>query len=103
MAQAGESYTTAARHVDADIQPATVRIGPAADNDIVVTDLRAARHHAELRTDADGRRTLVDLGGHSGTDVNGEPIVEADLKSGDIVRIAGVLFRFADGTLTETG
>lgn len=109
MAQTGENVTTAARHIDAqqaesNVQPTTVRIGRAPDNNIIVTCLQAARHHAELRIEPDGYSTLVDLDSRSGTYVNGKPMFspkQVHLNPGDLVGIGSMTFRFTDGTLTK--
>src|SRR5438105_2763759 len=52
----------------------TVRIGRARDNDLVVDDVLASRHHAELRRRPDGSLELVDLGSHNGTYLDGVPV-----------------------------
>jgi pSer/pThr/pTyr-binding forkhead associated (FHA) protein len=44
-----------------------LRIGRAADNDVVVPDLLLSRHHAELCRLDDGRYRIADLGSHNGT------------------------------------
>lgn len=48
-----------------------VTIGRADDNHIVLNDLQASRHHAELSRGADGTWEVVDLGSHNGTFLNG--------------------------------
>lgn len=65
----------------------TVRIGRAADNDLVVDDLVVSRRHAELRVLPDGRYEIVDLGSHNGTYLNGQPVARAPLSPGDIVGV----------------
>lgn len=45
---------------------ATLRIGRALDNDLVLEDPHSAAHHAELQMDADGRVSLRDLGTQNG-------------------------------------
>ncbi|MFD5711138.1 FHA domain-containing protein [Streptomyces pharetrae] len=65
----------------------TVRIGRAADNDLVVDDLVVSRHHAELRIHADGSYEIADLGSHNGTYLNGEPVDSADIGPGDIIGV----------------
>lgn len=77
-----------------------VRIGRAPDNDIVVDDLLASAHHAELRSvpgaaepGSDGGVEIVDLGSHGGTFVNGRQVRHAPLEPFDIVSIGRSLFR----------
>jgi ABC transport system ATP-binding/permease protein len=78
-----------------------VRIGRSTDNDIVVNDLQASRHHAELRGDSTRGWEIVDLSSHNGTFVNGQRINSAPLADGDIVTIGRQLFRLAGGALEE--
>ena len=65
--------------------PATVRslreekvmsIGRGPGNDVVLTDLRVSRRHAELRI-ADGGYEIVDVGSRGGTYVNGQRVERA--------------------------
>ncbi|MER5258853.1 FHA domain-containing protein [Streptomyces sp. NPDC002855] len=65
----------------------TVRIGRAADNDLVIDDLVVSRRHAELRVLADGAYEIVDLGSHNGTYLNGQPVTRAPVLPGDIVGV----------------
>uniref|UniRef100_UPI0006EB97DB ABC transporter ATP-binding protein/permease n=1 Tax=Streptomyces prasinus TaxID=67345 RepID=UPI0006EB97DB len=65
----------------------TVRIGRAADNDLVIDDLVVSRRHAELRALPDGTYEVADLGSHNGTYLNGGPVTSAPVRPGDIVGI----------------
>ncbi|MFC5954480.1 FHA domain-containing protein [Streptomyces pratens] len=65
----------------------TVRIGRAADNDLVIDDLVVSRRHAELRKLPDGTYEIADLGSHNGTYLNGRPVTSAPVGPGDIVGI----------------
>jgi ABC-type multidrug transport system ATPase subunit len=79
-----------------------VRIGRALDNDIVVDDLLASRHHAELRTAHDGAYELVDLGSHNGTYVDGRRVAgRTRLRDGALVAVGHTLLRLQHGTLEE--
>ena len=78
-----------------------MRIGRAADNDLVLSDLTTSGHHAELRKTGDGKYQIVDLGSHNGTFVNGQPVTSATLTEKDIVSIGPATFRLVDGTLRE--
>ncbi|MFX0576408.1 FHA domain-containing protein [Nocardia nepalensis] len=79
----------------------TLRIGRAADNDIVVNDLMLSRHHAELRMIGDGRYRIVDLDSHNGTCVNGHRIDAADLSESDLIGMGHTTFRLVGDELRE--
>ena len=80
---------------------AVVRIGREHDNTIVIDDLLASRHHAELRHIDGGHTEIVDLGSHNGTFVNGRRVNRHVLGAGDIVSIGRRYFRFRDDALEE--
>ena len=75
------------RHVNL-LQP-VVSIGRALDNDVIIEDPHVSRHHAQLRRRY-GRYVLYDLDSSSGTQINGYPIEECVLHSGDIISLAHV-------------
>lgn len=75
------------RHVN--LLQATVSIGRALDNDVIIEDPRVSRHHAQLRRRY-GRYVLYDLGSSSGTQINGYPVEECVLHAGDVLSFAGV-------------
>ena len=79
----------------------TVRIGRAADNDVVVDDLIVSRHHAELRAHPDGGHEIVDLESHNGTYLNGRAVTRALLGPRDVVGIGHFAFCLVDGRLQE--
>ncbi|MGW7053184.1 FHA domain-containing protein [Streptomyces sp. NPDC054887] len=79
----------------------TVRIGRAADNDLVVDDLIVSRRHAELRARPDGTYEIADLGSHNGTYLNGQPVSVAQVSPGDIVGIGHSAFCLVGDTLQE--
>jgi pSer/pThr/pTyr-binding forkhead associated (FHA) protein len=69
-------------------------IGREADNDIMLDDVSASRHHVEIRWDH-GHAQIKDLGSMNGTFVNQQvargPV---PLKSGDIIKLGVRQFRF---------
>ena len=79
-----------------------IRIGRALDNDIVVDDLLASRHHAELRVGSDGGLEIVDLTSHNGTFVDGRRVSgRARLSEGSLVAVGHTLLKLRHGTLEE--
>ncbi|MEV5433308.1 FHA domain-containing protein [Streptomyces sp. NPDC052701] len=79
----------------------TVRIGRAADNDLVVDDLVVSRRHAELSALPDGTYEIVDLGSHNGTYLNGSPVERAPVGPGDIIGIGHSEFCLVGDELQE--
>ncbi|MDT9699065.1 FHA domain-containing protein [Streptomyces sp. P17] len=79
----------------------TVRIGRAADNDLVLDDLVVSRHHAELRALPDGGHEIADLGSHNGTFLNGGPITAAPVLPGDVIGIGHSAFCLVGDELQE--
>ncbi|BBY43860.1 ABC transporter ATP-binding protein [Mycolicibacterium celeriflavum] len=88
----------------ADNIPGAVKIGRATDNDIVVPDVLASRHHATLVPTAAGTQ-IQDNRSINGTFVNGARVESAVLRDGDTVTIGNIDLVFSGGTLvrrTET-
>ncbi|KAA8967405.1 MAG: ATP-binding cassette domain-containing protein [Mycobacterium sp.] len=80
-------------------QPAgSATIGRATDNDIVIGDVLASRHHAFLVPTPLGTE-IRDAHSSNGTFVNGVRIGSAVLSEGDVVTIGNVDLVFSDGTL----
>jgi len=81
---------------------ATCMIGRAPDNQVVLDDPRASRHHAHIRPDDDGSFTLIDgifVNGQikrsaNKVFINGEQQFEHQLKDGDRVTIGASTLRF---------
>jgi ABC transport system ATP-binding/permease protein len=80
--------------------PGSTTIGRATDNDIVVPDVLASRHHATLVPTPEGVE-IQDAGSINGTFVNGSRVKEALLHDGDVVTIGNVDLVFAGGTLVK--
>lgn len=84
--------------------PGSLTIGRAGDNDIVIPDVLASRHHATL-IPTPGGIEIADNRSINGTFVNGNRVDTALLNDGDVVTIGNVDLVFAGGTLvrrTET-
>jgi ABC transport system ATP-binding/permease protein len=80
--------------------PGSTTIGRATDNDIVIPDVLASRHHASLVPTPQGVE-IQDAGSINGTFVNGSRVKEALLHDGDVVTIGNVDLVFAGGTLVK--
>jgi ABC-type multidrug transport system ATPase subunit len=78
---------------------AAVRIGRAEDNDVVVADLQASRHHAELRSVGPDSWEIVDQNSHNGTFVDGTRSTRTILADGQRVTIGRTELRFEKGRL----
>jgi ABC-type multidrug transport system ATPase subunit len=78
-----------------------VRIGRDPGSDIVLSDLRVSRRHAELRRLPDGSIELADAGSRAGTFLNGQRVDRARLSELDRVSIGAHLLRFREGKLEE--
>jgi ABC transport system ATP-binding/permease protein len=83
------------------IQSVVIRIGRRPDNDIIVSDLGVSKQHAELRRSPAGRYSIIDVGSHNGTYVNGTRVNQQELNEGDIIAIGHATFRLAGGELIE--
>ncbi len=84
--------------------PGSQTIGRANDNDVVIPDVLASRHHATL-IPTPGGTEIVDNRSINGTFVNGTRVDKALLDEGDVVTIGNVDLVFTGGALarrTET-
>ena len=73
--------------------PLTARettIGSEAGQTVVVSHPRVSRHHAVIARTDEGTFVLRDRSKH-GTMVNGAPVTEHVLESGDLIRLAGAV------------
>jgi ABC-type multidrug transport system ATPase subunit len=78
---------------------ASLRIGRAPDNDLVLDDLLVSRYHAELRTRPDGGFEIADLGGQNGTFVNGRRIATQVLAGNDSIGVGHSTLLFSGSGL----
>lgn len=70
-------------------------IGRGSANDLVVSDARVSRAHALIRPMSRGSFFLLDMGSANGTFLNGRLVTApAELKNGDIVKVADCVIRF---------
>ena len=77
-----------------------LRIGRAADNDVVVSDLSVSRYHAQLRRTGRGYE-VVDLESHNGTFLNGQRISAAPVTEDDLIGVGPATFRLVGEELQE--
>jgi len=73
-----------------------VSLGRDSSNAVRLHDTEISRRHAELRLDPHGYR-IVDLGSSNGTFVNGKPVDQTPLHSGDRVQIGSTVMLFHEG------
>jgi ABC transport system ATP-binding/permease protein len=81
-----------------DKPPGSATIGRASDNDIVIQDVLASRHHAFL-VDSPLGLEIRDAHSINGTFVNGVRVGSAVLSEGDVVTIGNIDLVLTDGTL----
>ncbi len=84
----------------AESVPGAIKIGRANDNDIVIPEVLASRHHATLIPTAHGTE-IHDNRSINGTFVNGSRVEVAVLHDGDVVTIGNIDLVFAGGTLVR--
>ena len=75
-------------------------VGRKADSSLCIPDGSVSKHHAEIWPTA-GAIILKDLGSTNGTFLNGSQItgdVEVELKEGDLVQFASIVFRVCNGS-----
>ncbi|WP_082939414.1 FHA domain-containing protein [Mycobacterium sp. 852002-30065_SCH5024008] len=80
--------------------PGAIKIGRANDNDIVIPEVLASRHHATLVPTPHGTE-IHDNRSINGTFVNGARVDTAVLHDGDVVTIGNIDLVFAGGTLAR--
>jgi ABC-type multidrug transport system ATPase subunit len=80
--------------------PGAIKIGRANDNDIVIPEVLASRHHATLLPTPEGTE-IHDNRSINGTFVNGSRVDVALLQNGDVVTIGNIDLVFADGALAR--
>jgi transcriptional regulator with GAF, ATPase, and Fis domain len=80
---------------------AQVAIGSDSANTIRLEDSAVSPHHCVIESH-DGKVILTDLASHFGTFVNGIPVKDRDLKSGDQIAIGNSVFLFETEKLHST-
>ncbi len=86
---------------NAEVPAGAIKIGRGTDNDIVIPDVLASRHHATLVPSAGDGAQIIDNRSINGTFVNGQRVEEAMLRDGDTVTIGNVDLVYSGGTLAR--
>ncbi len=74
-----------------------ITVGRATTNDVVLSDAKASRAHAQL-VYSDAQWTLVDLESANGTLLNGQPVLErVPLRPGDVITVGDSTLHFDTG------
>lgn len=71
-------------------------IGRAEDNDVILTDIKASRKHAELSL-VNGTATITDIGSSHGFMVNGVQQRQINIRSGDKIGMGTTVLEFIAG------
>jgi len=79
-----------------EFKSGSVALGRDTSNPIRLHDTEVSRRHAELRLEREGYR-IVDLGSANGTYVNGHPVEQTPLQSGDRVQLGQTVMLFHEG------
>jgi hypothetical protein len=85
--------TDSGRAIEYEVGSRTVTIGRGAHNDIRIHRQSISRDHARLTPSGDGV-FLEDLASRNGVRVNGRRIARQRLRSGDLVELGRVRFRY---------
>lgn len=83
-----------------DLDRHVVNIGRRLDNNLVLDDPRVSRIHCQIRL-RHGSYVVFDLNSSHGTSVNGVPVVEHTLQSGDVLSVGGVQLIYIDDVPTD--
>src|SRR5580704_18884245 len=87
-----------------DLVDATITVGRHSSNAVALHDTQVSRRHMEFRAIPNGGYQIIDLGSGNGTLLNGQPVKEAPLRSGDTITIGqSVLMYTAGRGSAETG
>ena len=79
-----------------EFKSSPVALGRDNSNAIRLHDTEVSRRHAELRQEEESYR-IVDLGSANGTFVNGQPIDQAPLHSGDRLQLGQTVLLYNEG------
>ncbi len=80
-----------------EIREQSVSIGRHSENEFQLNNDSVHRHHAHFHFSPDNEPTITDLDTANGVHVNGKKITNVELKSGDLIELGEVRFRYMDG------
>jgi ABC transport system ATP-binding/permease protein len=72
-----------------------LKLGRSEDVECPINHRSVSREHAEVKC-ADGAYSVSDLGSANGITVNGQVVSESKLKSGDVIELGQVVFRYVE-------
>ncbi len=79
-----------------ELKSPAVALGRENSNPIRVHDTEVSRRHAEVRQ-VDNSYRVVDLGSANGTYLNGQPVEESEIHSGDRIQVGQTVMLFSEG------
>ncbi len=94
---------TGAKHRTHALRAERTAVGALAENDLVVDDPEVSKRHMKIEVRGDGRYFAVDTGSRNGTFLNETRIEEAELHSGDRLRIGQTALFFVEGEKSLEG
>jgi len=80
-----------------DVRPGTIRLGRSLDNDVVLSDDRASRHHGQISARR-GMLVYTDLGSTNGSFLNNAPVTEIALGPGDVLQLGSSTITIEPGS-----
>lgn len=94
--QAADAFLIVQGRQHVPLQRPVIRLGRRVDNDIVLESSAVSRYHAQLQWRDDGY-VLFDTSSHGRTWINGVPVQEQRLESGDVIGLSDVLLVYGEG------
>jgi len=76
------------------LDKSTIVIGRGSGCDVRIADRLASRAHCRIEIDAGGHAQLADVGSQNGTFLNGQQVLNGDLRAGDVVSIGSTRIYF---------
>jgi pSer/pThr/pTyr-binding forkhead associated (FHA) protein len=83
-----------------ELNNASITLGRAMTNDIILGDARVSRNHARLECGTSGC-TIIDLGTSNGTRLNGNRIEKAKLAANDAITIGNTMLRYEPEAVSD--